>query len=192
MLHSLPAVGHLRGAEVASRLGLLVSTSVVLQLLWGEVGFESSLLACAADGCHWQDPMVQWRRVITGSPEAGSISATLLLLSPEGMLALPRPSLSRPLGSRLLTNLKRWAKLGEDLHLLEVAAGQALHVREGDRQVGGQVLDDLGAPGDPKLRIRTARSESVGGTGIVLHRTGRPFRVFIEGAGRAVGQGRFG
>ena len=45
------------------------------------------------------------------------------------------------LGSRLLPNSEIGAHLREKLHIFEVAAGKALHLREGFPEVAGQTID---------------------------------------------------
>ena len=50
------------------------------------------------------------------------------------------------LGSRLLPKLAVRAMLGEEGHILEVAAGEAAYLGEGVFQVQGQAFDDFRAP----------------------------------------------
>src|SRR5450432_330562 len=67
----------------------------------------------------------------------------------------------RQLVSSLLTNSCIWAHLGENPHVFEVRAGEALHVRERLAQVSGEALHDLCSPSLLALPIQNLQTDSV-------------------------------
>ncbi len=67
----------------------------------------------------------------------------------------------RQLVSTLLTKLAAGAFLGEELHVFEVGTGQPLHIGEGGAQIGGEAVDDLGAPALAGLAVKDVAAKIV-------------------------------
>ena len=60
----------------------------------------------------------------------------------------------RQLRNRLLRNWRIWKLACEYFHCQQVARGEALHVGESLAKIGGEAVDDLGAPGGFLLALK--------------------------------------
>jgi hypothetical protein len=110
----------------------------------------------------------------------------------------------RQLGSRLLPNQTSGTLLSEVLHVLQVAAGEALHLRKGFAEIGGEAFNHLGSPALLRLPFENLGADLViephqflidgdggalSGTGDPRLQAGQPIRVVPRDDRFAIGHG---